>query len=97
MASSAEQVVGHVIQVAGPAVDIQFPEGKIPIINTAIRITSEGYNNPTPIDIITEVAQHIEGPSAEAGGSTKIYYTVKPNHHSAYGGVLLSGNFRKRR
>ncbi len=59
MATSAGQVVGHVIQVAGPAVDIQFPEGQIPIIHTAIRITSEGYNNPTPIDIITEVAQHI--------------------------------------
>ena len=50
---------GKVIQVAGPAVDIQFPEGQIPVINTAIRITSEGYDCPTPIDIITEVAQHI--------------------------------------
>ncbi|MGA2182668.1 MAG: F0F1 ATP synthase subunit beta [Bryobacteraceae bacterium] len=50
---------GKVIQVAGPAVDIQFPEGQIPVINTAIRITSEGYDAPTPIDIVTEVAQHI--------------------------------------
>jgi F-type H+-transporting ATPase subunit beta len=50
---------GHVIQVAGPAVDIQFPEGQIPIINTAVRITSEGFNVPEPIDIIAEVAQHI--------------------------------------
>jgi F-type H+-transporting ATPase subunit beta len=51
--------IGKVIQVAGPAVDIQFPEGKIPLIYTAIRVTSEGYNVPTPIDIIVEVAQHI--------------------------------------
>jgi F-type H+-transporting ATPase subunit beta len=57
----AGQIEGKVVQVAGPAVDIQFPEGQIPMIYTAIRITSEGFNNPTPIDIITEVAQHIAG------------------------------------
>jgi ATP synthase, F1 beta subunit len=50
---------GKVVQVAGPAVDIQFPEGQVPVINTAIRITSQGFDVPQPIDIITEVAQHI--------------------------------------
>ena len=34
-------VFGKVIQVAGPAVDVEFPEGQIPVIRTAIRITSE--------------------------------------------------------
>jgi F-type H+-transporting ATPase subunit beta len=52
-------VLGKVIQVAGPAVDVQFPEGQIPVIHTAVRITSEGFNVPNPIDIIAEVAQHI--------------------------------------
>src|SRR5258707_6872020 len=52
-------VVGKVIQVAGPAVDVEFPEGQIPVIRTAIRITSEGYTVPDPISIICEVAQHI--------------------------------------
>src|SRR5271163_4127804 len=52
-------VAGKVIQVAGPAVDVEFPEGQIPVIRTAIHITSEGFNVPTPIDIICEVAQHI--------------------------------------
>ncbi|MEO8024902.1 MAG: F0F1 ATP synthase subunit beta [Bryobacteraceae bacterium] len=52
-------IIGKVIQVAGPAVDIEFPEGQIPDIRTAIHITSEGFNSPTPIDIICEVAQHI--------------------------------------
>src|SRR5271154_5065342 len=52
-------VIGKVIQVAGPAVDVEFPEGHIPVIRTAIRITSEGYKVPEPIDIICEVAQHI--------------------------------------
>ncbi len=50
---------GHVIQVSGPAVDIQFPEGQIPVIHTAVRITSDGFDVPTPIDVIAEVAQHI--------------------------------------
>ena len=52
-------VVGKVIQVAGPAVDVEFPEGQIPVIRTAIRITSVGFTVPDPIDIICEVAQHI--------------------------------------
>jgi F-type H+-transporting ATPase subunit beta len=52
-------VEGKVIQVAGPAVDIEFPEGKIPLIQTAVRITSEGFNVPEPIDIVCEIAQHI--------------------------------------
>ena len=59
MATPANLVEGKVIQVAGPAVDIQFPEGQIPLIYTAIRITSEGFDSANPIDIITEVAQHI--------------------------------------
>ena len=50
---------GRVIQIAGPAVDIQFPEHQIPVINTAIRITSEGFKVPSPVDVIVEVAQHI--------------------------------------
>src|SRR5580658_10762507 len=52
-------IEGKVIQVAGPAVDIEFPEGQIPVIRTAIRITSAGFNVPEPINIICEVAQHI--------------------------------------
>jgi F-type H+-transporting ATPase subunit beta len=52
-------VVGKVVQVAGPAVDCEFPEGQIPEVHTAIRITSVGYDVPTPIDIICEAEQHI--------------------------------------
>ncbi len=52
-------ITGKVIQVAGPAVDIEFPEGQIPVIRTAIRITSAGFDVPEPINIICEVAQHI--------------------------------------
>jgi F-type H+-transporting ATPase subunit beta len=59
MSTDSALVVGKVIQVAGPAVDIQFPEGAIPPIRTAIRITSEGFNVPSPLDVMCEVAQHI--------------------------------------
>src|SRR6266581_6510856 len=52
-------VFGKVIQVAGPAVDVEFPEGQIPVIRTAIHITSDGFKVPDPVDIICEVAQHI--------------------------------------
>jgi len=52
-------VEGQVVQVAGPAVDCQFPEGQIPLVYTAVRVTSEGFKVPAPIDIICEVQQHI--------------------------------------
>jgi F-type H+-transporting ATPase subunit beta len=57
-ATNAE-VVGTVVQIAGPAIDCQFPEGQIPEVHTAIRITSEGFDVPEPIDIICETQQHI--------------------------------------
>src|SRR6202521_2627894 len=59
MATTNGLVEGKVIQVAGPAVDIQFPEHQIPVINTAVHITSEGFNTSVPIDVMVEVAQHI--------------------------------------
>src|SRR5579875_1933287 len=52
-------VEGRVVQVAGPTIDIQFPEGHVPKIFNAIHITSEGFDVPVKIDITAEVAQHI--------------------------------------
>jgi F-type H+/Na+-transporting ATPase subunit beta len=57
--STGIEVIGKVVQVAGPAVDCEFPEGQIPLVHTAIRIVSEGFDSPTPIDIICEAQQHI--------------------------------------
>jgi F-type H+-transporting ATPase subunit beta len=51
--------IGKVIKVTGPAVDVQFGEGHLPLIYNAIRITSEGFDVPEPIDIIVEVQQHL--------------------------------------
>src|SRR4051795_11897889 len=50
---------GHVVQVAGPTIEIQFPEGHVPKIFNAIQVTSEGYDVPVKINITAEVAQHI--------------------------------------
>src|ERR1700723_3650198 len=57
--TSAAVVLGKVVQVSGPAVDCEFPEGQIPLVHTAIRIISEGFDAPFPIDIICEAEQHI--------------------------------------
>jgi len=51
--------IGHVIQVAGPAVDVQFSEAALPPIYTALRVTSEGFNTPQPLDVILEVEQQL--------------------------------------
>src|SRR5579862_6587395 len=51
--------IGTVVQISGPAVDCQFPEGQIPEVHTAIRIVSEGFDVPSPIDVVCETQQHI--------------------------------------
>jgi F-type H+-transporting ATPase subunit beta len=58
MASDAKKV-GRVIEVIGPVVDVQFEEGHLPLIHSAVHITSEGFDVPEPIDLIAEVAQHL--------------------------------------
>jgi F-type H+-transporting ATPase subunit beta len=51
--------IGKVIQVSGPAVDVQFEEGTMPAIYQALRVTSDGFTVPTPISVILEVQQHL--------------------------------------
>ena len=51
--------IGKVIQISGPAVDIQFDEKHMPPIYSALRITSEGFDVPTPMSVIVEVQQHL--------------------------------------
>jgi F-type H+-transporting ATPase subunit beta len=50
---------GKVIQIAGPAVDVQFHERALPPIHQAIRVVSDGFNTPTPVNVILEVQQHL--------------------------------------
>ncbi len=55
----AEGKVGRVIQVIGPAVDIEFEEGHLPAIYNAIRIVDDGVLGKVPIDVVAEVANHV--------------------------------------
>src|SRR6266404_2677482 len=51
--------VGHVVQIIGPVLDVQFEAGHLPAIYNAVRITSEGFKVPEPIDVTVEVQQHL--------------------------------------
>src|SRR6202022_763161 len=51
--------VGHVVQISGPAVDVQFAEASIPPIYEALKVVSEGFTVPSPINVVLEVQQHL--------------------------------------
>ncbi len=51
--------IGQIIKIAGPAVDVQFDEAHMPPIYQALRVTSEGFEVPTPLNVIVEVQQHL--------------------------------------
>jgi F-type H+/Na+-transporting ATPase subunit beta len=51
--------IGKVVEVIGPVVVIAFEGEDLPPIYTAIRITSEGFDVPTPLNVIAEVQQHL--------------------------------------
>ena len=53
------QVAGKVIQIAGPAVDVQFSGGHLPKIFNALKVTSEGFDVPDPINVTCEVQQYL--------------------------------------
>jgi len=45
---------GKIIQVIGPTVDVEFPEGQLPAIHNALKIKREGYP-----DLVLEVQMHL--------------------------------------
>jgi F-type H+-transporting ATPase subunit beta len=55
----SEQHVGKVVEVIGPVVVVAFESGHLPEIYNAVRVTSEGFDVATPIDVIAEVQQHL--------------------------------------
>src|SRR6056297_2407613 len=50
--------VGKIVQVIGPVVDLEFPEGKLPNILNAITITNPTIDD-TEENLVVEVAQHL--------------------------------------
>jgi len=55
----ATENVGKVVQIAGPAVDVEFTDADLPPIYQALRVTSAGFTVPEPIDVVLEVQQHL--------------------------------------
>src|SRR5580698_1782270 len=51
--------IGKVIKISGPAVDVQFEEATMPPIYQALRVVSDGFTVPSPINVIVEVQQHL--------------------------------------
>ncbi len=51
--------VGKVVEVIGPVIVAAFESENLPPIYNALRITSEGFDIPQPINLIAEVEQHL--------------------------------------
>ncbi|WP_421903539.1 F0F1 ATP synthase subunit beta [Maridesulfovibrio sp.] len=51
------KVSGKIVQVIGAVVDVEFPEGQLPNILTAVEI--DNPNNTDAPDLVCEVAQHL--------------------------------------
>ncbi len=49
---------GFVRQVMGPVVDIEFPDGEMPNIYNALKVTNKAINDK-PDNLVLEVAQHL--------------------------------------
>ena len=54
----ATENVGRVVQIIGPVVDVEFERG-VPAIYNAVRIQDDGSAGGVPIDVVTEVEQHL--------------------------------------
>src|SRR5215218_7417643 len=54
---ATERKDGRVVAIAGPVVDVEFPRGSLPEINTALEL--EVNVDGTPEIVVAEVAQQI--------------------------------------
>jgi F-type H+-transporting ATPase subunit beta len=59
MSEGKAGAVGKVVQVVGPAVDVEFEGDTLPPILQALRITDDEKLSSEPVDLIVEVAQHL--------------------------------------
>ena len=58
--TTATQVQGKILQVFGPVVDVQFPEGHMPNLYNAITVVDASRG----IDLVLEVAQQLGNSTA---------------------------------
>ncbi|MBD3853389.1 MAG: F0F1 ATP synthase subunit beta, partial [Acidobacteria bacterium] len=55
----SQQVNGRVVQIIGPVVDVEFPDGHLPAILNAVHIADDGDAGQMAIDVTVEVALHL--------------------------------------
>ena len=53
-----EKVMGKIVQVMGPVVDVEFPPGKVPKILDALRVSNPAIDD-REWNLVLEVAQHL--------------------------------------
>ena len=44
--------VGKVVQIIGPVIDVEFQGKYLPPIYQALRVVSDGFDVPSPIEVI---------------------------------------------
>ena len=49
---------GRIVQVMGPVIDVEFPEGKLPSIYNALKLTNKSLDDAED-NLVLEVAQHL--------------------------------------
>jgi F-type H+-transporting ATPase subunit beta len=81
MADSNGHANGRVVRVIGPVVDVEFPPGQLPEINTALTVDVELGGTTTTITC--EVAQHI-------GGSQVRTVAMKPTDGLVRGAPVIN-------
>ncbi len=57
-ANNGNAQIGKVVQIIGPVVDVEFQD-YLPSIHQALRITSDGFDVETAVDVVAEVQQHL--------------------------------------
>lgn len=57
MDRTSERIEGQVVQVIGPVVDVEFPEGRLPAIFNAVNI--QDRSEAGDMAVVVEVAQHL--------------------------------------
>src|SRR5688572_20019313 len=59
---------GKVVQVIGPVLDVEFPEGHLPSLTNALKVRGEYESGgvKTKVELTLEVAQHIGDNSVRA-------------------------------
>src|SRR5688572_33225226 len=50
--------IGHITQVIGAVVDVEFPAGQVPPILNALTVTNDGIDDK-PDNVVLEVASHL--------------------------------------